>query len=168
MSRKNRRRTAPDKTVKTLKLTADPPVVIIRSKFPSDSFQYTTEEWVRVVGARRRWPASANLGRVMAELEAAGQRYHEAIKSRPNRLALKHARAVPEVEEARTELIKTAIRIWKATIGDAEFSRPHGGGVPGGQLIRFLTAALDPILKTDNVSAETLARIIIEVRQTEF
>ena len=84
MSWKNPRRTAPDKTVKTLKLTAEPPVVIIRSKFPSNDFQYSVEEWVRLVGAPQRWPASANLGRVMAELEAAGQRYHEAIKSRPN------------------------------------------------------------------------------------
>ena len=158
MSWKHRRRKV--RYTAELRLTADPPVVIIRSANPPPTFQYSVSQWVRIVGAprlRRGWPDSVNLGQMMLELEAAAQEYLTTIAA---------TRAAAEIDyrhRARTALIHAAIRIWARAIGTIKISRFDG--IPAGPLLRYLEAVLDPVLGEDRIGLEALVKII---RAKEF
>jgi hypothetical protein len=135
---------------KTLKIITSAPVVIERDLQACGVFSYTDGEWVRVVAAH----PSCNQHKLLVDLERAGQQYRTSRRDRSSsRLALRQA------------LVLDALQAWTTATGDAALKFSRVGKKPTGPLIRFLDAALVPILgKDDMVGHETLARVICSVR----
>jgi hypothetical protein len=169
-----------------LRITTSAPVVIVRGPRSPDVFSYTDAQWVKVVAAH---PA-CNQHQLLVELEAAGQRYWASrrdpqLQKRLQR-GLKQARAhvvlardaqfPPEIGAlagavavieaklgGRAALIREAFAAWTRATGDAELKYSRRGEAPWapvGPLIRFLAAALSPILGRDMVRHEMLVKMI--------
>jgi len=142
-----------------LRITTSAPVVIVRGPRSPDVFSYTDAQWVKVVAAH---PACSQ-HQLLVDLEAAGQRYQAGRRDSRLRLQVR-------VSQARAALIRDALWAWSKATGDTELkvSRVHHSrieyGPPTGKLIRYLEAALSPILGEDVVGREALIKAIRRAR----
>jgi len=117
-------------------------------------FIYTVDQWVAVVAEITKYP-NADLRQLLIELEAIGQRYRvEQCNLRPR------AR-----QAVRWGAILDVVRAWKAATGDVALKLSHAHGWPDGPLVRYLEAALGPILGPDMIGSETLVRAVRSVRE---
>jgi hypothetical protein len=132
------------------------PVVILRGPRSDDVFSYRDAEWVKVAVEH----PSCNANKLREDFEKAGQQYR--INRRDpsqSRLALRQA------------LINDALQAWAGATGDTALrvSRTHNlyveHGPPDGPLIRYLEAALGPILGKDMIGREALIKAIRKARR---
>jgi hypothetical protein len=131
------------------------PVVILRDP-EAPGFHYTDAEWVKVAMEH----PGCNQKQLMDELERAGQRYQASRRGRrPPRRAPKRA------------LIRDALQAWSEATGDIKLkvSRTHDlhaeWGPPDGPLIRYLEAALQPIMGEEMIGREALFKAIRRSRR---
>jgi hypothetical protein len=132
-----------------VRLIPGTPVVIMRGPRVPGVFNYTDDEWDQVVAAIRRRNSNSDTNQLLIDLEAAGQRY---------RIGRRDLRS-------RRTLELDALRAWSHATGDTalKFSRVWTG--PAGPLIRFLNAALYPILGAGMAGDETLVKAILRARR---
>jgi hypothetical protein len=150
--------------------------------------RYSEDEWAAILAACD-WPPSANLEQVRHDLEEAGQffwlTHNRRLRMSPKRALRRLNRArgpLPPRLDAwrayyealssdlfrgkrdfhRETLYWRVLQIWSDLTGKPlAFSRPSSRrGAPRGPLVRFLMAALRPILTNDMPRAETLAKIV--------
>jgi hypothetical protein len=147
----SRRRMPPSALLRT---TRSVPVVIVRGPRAPGVFGYAVDEWVKVVAETTKYP-DANLHQLLIDLEAAGQRYQTAQRN------LRGSRARRTLRQA---LILDALQAWAIATGDSALKFSRVWKRPDGPLIRFLGAALDPILGVDMIGYEVLAQTICRAR----
>jgi hypothetical protein len=176
-----------------LRLIPGTPGVILRGPREPGVFSYSDDEWT-VVAAANSWNPDANLHQLRIDIEAAGQRYQASrrdpqLQKRLQRalnqaVALARTAQIPpaklaaltdaaavikaEIGGGRAVLIGDVLQAWKRATGDTAlgFSRMlKKPWTPNGPLIRYLYAALKPILGTDMVGVETLVKAIRSARR---
>jgi len=150
MSRTNRSRTPASRG---LRLIPGTPVVTVRGPQVPGVFSYSNNEWAMVVSANS-WNSETDLHQLLFALEAAGQHYRA---SRHNL----HSRSRRTLRQA---LIRDALQAWTIATDDTALKFSRVGKAPAGPLIRYLTAALRPILGVDMIGSEVLAQAICSVR----
>lgn len=143
-----------------LRMPTSAPVVTMRGPRVPGAFTYTDADrdpqWVKVVAQTTKYP-DANLHQLLIDLEAAGQRYQTAQRN------LRDARTRRTLRQA---LILDALQAWSNATGDTALKFSREGAVPSGPLIRYLRAALVPILGEDDmVGREVLAQTICRARR---
>lgn len=142
------------RSARLLRITGSAPVVVIRPPQVPGVFSYSNDQWVMVVAANPSWHSDADLHRLLADLEKAGQKYRASRRDRSqSRLAL------------RQTLIRDALQAWTNATADTALRFSRVRAAPAGPLIRYLEAALGPILGADMVGRETLAKAICGARR---
>jgi len=150
MSRSNPSRMPPGTS---LRLTRSAPVVVVRAPRVPGVFSYSDDQWAMVVSANS-WHPDTDLHQLLFAREAAGQRYRISRRN----LRSQSPRALRQMLEL------DVLRAWTTATGDTALRLSHTHGAPTGPLIRYLDAALDPILGGGMVGHETLVRDIRSVR----
>jgi hypothetical protein len=152
ISRRRRPRWARD-----LQLTSEPPVVVVRAPALPGVFNYSINEWVKVVAAH----PSCNQHHLLVALETAGQRYRIDRRNLHSQSPRALRRALIRL---RQPLIHDTLQAWTIATGDTALRFSRVRQMPDGPLIRFLTAALEPIMGADMVGSETLVKAILSAR----